>query len=119
MAGILVFIPGSVLSGLAPSFWFLVGARTVQGLGIGTMMPLSQAIIGDLIPPRERGKYQGLLGAVFGLASIVGPVIGRVITDHLRWRWLFLVSVHVGLATLAVIGAIIHIPSDPRRRTSD
>src|SRR5260370_19159844 len=117
MAGILVFISGSVLSGLAPSFWFLVGAGTVQGLGIGTMMPLSQAIIGDLIPPRERGKYQGLLGAVFGLASIVGPVIGGVITDHLSWRWLFFVSVPVGLTTLAVIGALMHIPSDPRRRT--
>jgi EmrB/QacA subfamily drug resistance transporter len=119
MTGILLFMTGSVLSGLAPSFWFLVGARTVQGLGIGTMLPLSQAIIGDLIPPRERGKYQGLLGGVFGLASILGPVIGGFITDHLTWRLLFFVNVPVGLATLVVIGVYMHIPHDPRRRSID
>jgi EmrB/QacA subfamily drug resistance transporter len=119
MAGILVFISGSAMSGLAPNFWFLVAARTVQGFGIGTMMPLSQAIIGDLIPPRERGKYQGLLGAVFGIASIVGPVIGGVITTNLSWRWLFFVNVPVGLATLLVIGVFMRIPHDPRRRAID
>jgi len=119
MAGILVFVAGSILSGLAPGFWFLVAARTVQGLGIGTMVPLSQAIIGDLIPPRERGKYQGLLGAVFGLASIVGPVVGGFITDHLSWRWLFFVNVPVGLATLAVIAAYMHVPHEARRRAID
>ncbi|HEY4027836.1 MAG TPA: MDR family MFS transporter [Candidatus Dormibacteraeota bacterium] len=119
MAGILLFMTGSVLSGLAPTFWFLVGARAVQGLGIGTMLPLSQAIIGDLIPPRERGKYQGLIGGVFGLASILGPVIGGFITDHLTWRALFFVNVPVGLATLAVIGVFMRIPHDPHRRVID
>ncbi|HXM55380.1 MAG TPA: MDR family MFS transporter, partial [Candidatus Dormibacteraeota bacterium] len=119
MAGIALFMTGSVLSGLAPGFWFLVAARTVQGLGIGAMMPLSQAIIGDIIPPRERGKYQGLLGSVFGLASIVGPVVGGFVTDHMGWRWLFFVNVPVGLSALAVIGAFMRLPHDPRRRVID
>src|SRR5206468_3493907 len=89
MTGILVFAVGSALSGLAPNFWFLVFARFVQGAGMGFIMPLSQAIIGDIISPRERGKYQGMMGASFGLASIIGPAAGGFITDHFTWRWLF------------------------------
>src|ERR1700730_16256821 len=114
MAGVVVFVTGSALAGLAPTFGFLIFARLGQGVGIGTMQPLSQAIIGDLIPPRERGKYQGLLGAVFGLACIVGPVIGGVITEHLSWRWLFFVNPPVGLVTLIVIGVFMHVPQEPR-----
>src|SRR5579859_3525332 len=88
MTGVIVFALGSALSGLAPNFWFLVFARFVQGAGMGFLMPLSQAIIGDIISPRERGKYQGMMGASFGLASIVGPAAGGFITDHYSWRWL-------------------------------
>ena len=82
MTGIVVFAVGSALSGMAPNFWFLVFARFVQGAGMGFIMPLSQAIIGDIISPRERGKYQGMMGASFGLASIIGPAAGGFITQH-------------------------------------
>lgn len=82
IAGLVVFMLGAVLSGLAQNFWWLVGARVIQGLGMGTLMPLSQVIIGDLIPPRHRGKYQGIMGAVFGICSIAGPLAGGFITDH-------------------------------------
>src|SRR5436309_2335861 len=97
MTGIVVFAAGSALSGMAPNFWFLVFARFVQGAGMGFIMPLSQAIIGDIISPRERGKYQGMLGASFGLASIVGPAAGGFITEHFSWRWLFFVNLPVHL----------------------
>jgi MFS family permease len=73
---------GSILAGAAQGFWWLVAARAIQGFGMGTLMPLSQAIIGDIISPRERGKYMGYLGGVFGIASIAGPFLGGWITDN-------------------------------------
>src|SRR5205085_5043834 len=110
---------GSVLCGLAPNFWFLIGARAVQGLGIGTMQPLSQAIIGDIISPRERGKYQGMIGATFGLSSLLGPLLGGFITDHLSWRWLFFANVPVGLVALLVILLYMRIPTRRREHAID
>ena len=86
LGGLGVFMVGSILAGLSQGFWFLVFARAVQGLGMGALMPLSQTIIGDIIPPRQRGKYQGIMGAVFGVTSIAGPLIGGFVTDHLGWR---------------------------------
>ncbi|HXJ49544.1 MAG TPA: MFS transporter, partial [Candidatus Acidoferrum sp.] len=119
MTGVVVFMTGSALSGLAPNFWFLVFARFVQGAGMGFLMPLSQAIIGDIISPRERGKYQGMMGASFGLASIVGPAAGGFITDHYSWRWLFFVNVPFGLLTLIVVAMFMHVPNERRRHKLD
>src|SRR5712692_6350882 len=119
MTGVVVFAAGSVLSGLAPNFWFLVFARFVQGAGMGFIMPLSQAIIGDIISPRERGKYQGMMGASFGLASIVGPAAGGFITDHFSWRWLFFVNLPFAILTLAVVALYMHVPNERRKHAID
>ncbi len=119
MAGILVFAIGSALSGLAPNFWFLVFARFVQGAGMGFLLPLSQAIIGDVTAPRDRGKYQGVLGASFGLASIVGPAAGGFITEHFSWRWLFFVNVPVAALTLLVIARYMHVHNERGRHAID
>ena len=119
MAGILVFAVGSALSGIAPNFWFLVFARFVQGAGMGFIMPLSQAIIGDIISPRERGKYQGMMGASFGVASIVGPAAGGFITDHFSWRWLFFVNLPFALLTLVVVALYMHVPNERRKHAID
>ncbi|HKV88387.1 MAG TPA: MDR family MFS transporter [Candidatus Dormibacteraeota bacterium] len=119
MTGIVVFAIGSALSGLAPNFWFLVFARFVQGAGMGFIMPLSQAIIGDIISPRERGKYQGMMGASFGLASIVGPAAGGFITEHFTWRWLFFVNLPFAVLTLIVVAYFMHVPNERRKHQID
>src|SRR5438067_1278527 len=119
MTGIVVFAVGSALSGLAPNFWFLVFARFVQGAGMGFIMPLSQAIIGDIISPRERGKYQGMMGASFGLASIIGPAAGGFITEHWSWRWLFFVNLPIAVLTLIVIWFYMHLPNERRKHKID
>jgi EmrB/QacA subfamily drug resistance transporter len=119
MTGIVVFAIGSALSGLAPNFWFLVFARFVQGAGMGFIMPLSQAIIGDIISPRDRGKYQGMIGASFGLASIVGPAAGGFITDHYSWRWLFFVNLPFAVLTLIVVAIYMHVPNERRKHSID
>src|SRR5215216_2771320 len=103
IAGIAVFMVGSILAGAAPGFWWLVAARAVQGFGMGTIMPLSQTIIGDIISARERGKYIGYIGAVFGVASIAGPLVGGWITDNFSWRWFFYVNLPFGVVALAFI----------------
>ncbi|ASK66488.1 MFS transporter [Brachybacterium avium] len=109
LGGLAVFMLGSILGGMAQGFWFLVLARAVQGLGMGTLMPLSQTIIGDIIPPRRRGKYQGIMGAVFGVTSIAGPLIGGLVTDHLGWRWLFYLTLPIGIAAFAFILKFLHL----------
>jgi len=86
---------------------------------MGFLMPLSQAIIGDIISPRERGKYQGMMGASFGLASIVGPAAGGFITDHYSWRWLFFVNVPFALLTLIVVAMFMHVPNERRKHKLD
>lgn len=119
ISGLAIFLTGTALSGFATSFVWLVGARVVQGIGMGTLMPLSQVIIGDIIPPRQRGKYQGIMGAVFGVTSVAGPLAGGFITDHWGWRWLFFVSLPLGLAALAFIGRFLRLPHAPRKAVVD
>ncbi|MGH2486658.1 MAG: MDR family MFS transporter, partial [Ktedonobacterales bacterium] len=114
LAGMVVFLLGSALSGTSQDMTQLIIYRGIQGLGAGAMMPIAQAIIGDIFPPAERGKWQGLFMAVFGVATIIGPVLGGWITDNLGWRWVFYVNMPVGV--VALIAAGITIPNLTVRR---
>jgi EmrB/QacA subfamily drug resistance transporter len=107
VVGISVFLVGSVLSGLSQTMWQLIAFRALQGLGAGALFPISLAVIGDLFTPAERGKYQGLFGAVFGIAFLVGPAIGGFLTEHVGWHWIFYVNVPVGLVSLYLIGRLL------------
>jgi EmrB/QacA subfamily drug resistance transporter len=98
-----VFLVGSLLSGLSREMWQLVGSRALQGLGAGALFPIALAVIGDMFAPAERGKYQGLVGAVFGLSSLIGPAIGGLITDTIGWQWVFFVNLPVGAIVFTVI----------------
>jgi EmrB/QacA subfamily drug resistance transporter len=102
-AGILVFLAGSFLCGVARSTLALIVFRAVQGLGSAALFTAALAVVADLFEPRERGKYQGLFGAVFGLSSVVGPLAGGFITDHLGWHWVFFINLPVGAVALALV----------------
>lgn len=110
IGGLVVFMVGSVLAGMTTSFWFLVFARAMQGAGMGTLMPLSQTIIGDIIPPRQRGKYQGLMGATFGVSSVAGPLLGGWVTDTLGWRYLFYLALPIGVLAVIFLVRYMHLP---------
>ena len=102
-AAIAIFLVGSALSGLSQSLDELIGFRALQGLGAGGLMTLAMAIVADIVPPRERGRYQGYIQMTFMLASIAGPLLGGLFTDHASWRWAFYVNLPIGIAALAVI----------------
>ncbi|MGW0709999.1 DHA2 family efflux MFS transporter permease subunit [Streptomyces sp. NPDC002643] len=116
---IVIFLIGSALCGMAQNMGQLIAFRAVQGLGGGGLMVLSMAIVGDLVPPRERGRYQGLFGAVFGTTSVLGPLLGGLFTQHLSWRWVFYVNLPVGAVALAVIAAVLRIPRRRERHVID
>jgi EmrB/QacA subfamily drug resistance transporter len=107
LTGIGIFLAGSWLSGFSQDMTQLIIFRAVQGLGAGALFPISLAVIGDLFTPRERGRYQGLFGAVFGLSFIIGPFIGGWITDNISWHWVFYVNMPIGVLALAVIIAVL------------
>ena len=112
IVAIVIFLVGSALCGAAQNMWELVIFRAVQGVGAGGIFPLTLAMIGMIVPPRDRGRYQGLIGSVFAGASIVGPLVGGFIVDNTSWRWIFYVNLPVGGLALAVI-----LVTMPRRRT--
>ena len=121
---IVIFLVGSALCGLAQNMGELIAFRALQGIGGGGLIVTTIAVIGDIIPPRDRGKYQGFFGAVFGVSTVIGPLLGGFFVDNLSWRWIFYVNMPVGGLALAVIAAAFHTrararpPPDrlPRRR---
>ncbi len=104
-SAIVIFLVGSALCGLSQNMGQLIAFRALQGLGGGGLIVTTIAVIGDIIPPRERGRYQGFFGAVFGVSTVIGPLLGGFFVDNLSWRWIFYVNIPVGLAALGVIGA--------------
>jgi EmrB/QacA subfamily drug resistance transporter len=112
-AAIVIFLAGSVCSGLSHSMIELIGFRAVQGLGAGGLMVGTQAIVGDIVSPRDRGRYQGLFGAVFGVASIIGPLLGGIFVEQLSWRWIFYINVPIGAVALFVVAS--QVPGKLRR----
>jgi EmrB/QacA subfamily drug resistance transporter len=107
---IVIFLLGSMLCGLSQNMSELIFFRAFQGIGAGGLMSLVLAIVGDIVPPRQRGRYQGYFGAVFGISSIAGPLLGGFLTDHLSWRWIFYVNLPIGIVALAAIALRLHLP---------
>lgn len=116
---IVIFLIGSALCGMAQNMGELIGFRALQGLGGGGLMVLSMAIVGDIVSPRDRGKYQGLFGAVFGATSVLGPLLGGIFTEQLSWRWVFYINLPVGVVALVVIAAVLHIPGKAAKHVID
>ena len=113
IGGISLFLIGSALSGLSQNMAELILFRGIQGIGAGSLFPISLAVIGDLFTPAERGKYQGLFGAVFGISFIIGPALGGFLTDNVSWHWVFYVNIPIGLVSLFVIGRLLPNMKNP------
>jgi len=120
LSAIILFLIGSVLSGFSQSMLQLVIFRAIQGLGGGAIFANAFAVVGDLYPPAERGRWQGLLGGVFGLSSIIGPTLGGWLTDHASWRWNFFINIPVGILAFAAVASLLpHLEPDRKERSID
>lgn len=118
-SAIVIFLVGSVLCGISQTMDQLVLARAIQGVGAGGLMSLVLAIVGDVIPPRQRGKYMGYFGAVFGISSVAGPLLGGFLTDSISWRWVFFVNIPLGIAALSAVASRLHLPVHKREHSID
>ncbi|MGH9111362.1 MAG: MDR family MFS transporter [Acidimicrobiales bacterium] len=118
-AAIVIFLVGSVLCGLSQSMGQLIAFRAIQGVGAGGLIVGAQAIIADVVSPRERGRYQGFFGAVFGVTAVAGPLIGGFFVDHSTWRWVFYVNVPIGIVSLVVTAVTLHTPKRPVHQSID
>ena len=114
ITGIVIFLVGSALSGLSQNMTMLILFRGLQGIGAGSLFPVALAVIGDLFTPQERGKYQGLFGAVFGIAFIVGPLVGGFLTEQVSWHWIFYVNIPIGIVSLYFISRLLPTVKTPR-----
>jgi EmrB/QacA subfamily drug resistance transporter len=118
-AGILLFLTGSVIGGLAQSMTAVAAARAVQGLGAGTLIVVSMAVVGDVLPARDRGKAQGLVAGIFGISTVIGPLIGGFLVDKLNWHWIFFANLPVGIAAFAVLTAALPRSAPGARKVVD
>jgi EmrB/QacA subfamily drug resistance transporter len=118
-SAIVIFLIGSLLAGMSTSMGMLIATRGIQGLGGGGILVLVMTVIADIIPPRDRGKYTGLMGAVFAVSSIAGPLLGGFFVDHLTWRWIFYINLPIGIAAFIVITMVLQVPRRTVKHTVD